>query len=116
LGYWTPKVPSYGWVLLWWGCYQVTTFFGVVVWGEMEFYFSCWKLICILGGFIAAILLNTGAVGGEYIGFRYWRDPGPIANGINGFGQCFLLAAAYYCGMIDFFLVIARPLFGFCGR
>jgi hypothetical protein len=54
--------------------------------------------MCILGGFLCAILINTGAVGGDYIGFRYWRDPGPIANGIDGFGQCFLLAAVYYCG------------------
>lgn len=42
--------------------------------------------------------IDTGAVGGDYIGFRYWKTPGPIANGIEGFGQCFLLAAVYYCG------------------
>lgn len=98
MGYWTDKVPSYGWILIWWAFYQCTSLLGVVVFGEMEFYFACWKLFCILGGFLCAILLNTGAIGGEYIGFRYWRDPGPVANGINGFGQCFLLAAVYYCG------------------
>lgn len=98
MGYWTDKVPTYGWILIWWAFYQVTSLLGVVVWGEMEFYFACWKLFCILGGFLCAILLNTGAIGGEYIGFRFWRDPGPIANGIDGFGQCFLLAAVYYCG------------------
>lgn len=32
------------------------------------------------------------------IGSQYWNEPGPIANGINGFGQTFLLAAVYYCG------------------
>ncbi|KUI72436.1 hypothetical protein VM1G_07615 [Cytospora mali] len=98
MGYWTDKVPTYGWILVWWAFYQVTSLLGVVVWGEMEFYFACWKLFCILGGFLCAILLNTGAIGGHYIGFQYWKDPGPIANGINGFGQCFLLAAVYYCG------------------
>ncbi|KUL84700.1 hypothetical protein ZTR_07611 [Talaromyces verruculosus] len=98
MGYWTSAEPSYGWILIWWAFYQVTTLLGVVFWGEMEFYFACWKLLCILGGFLCAILLNTGAIGGEYIGFRYWKDPGPIANGINGFGQSFLLAAVYYCG------------------
>ncbi|KAK4544294.1 hypothetical protein LTR36_004504 [Oleoguttula mirabilis] len=98
MGYWTDKVPSYAWILIWWAFYQTTTLLGVVVWGEMEFYLSCWKLLCILGGFLCAILLNTGAIGGDYVGFRYWSDPGPIANGINGFGQCFLLAAVYYCG------------------
>lgn len=98
MGYWTDKVPTYGWILIWWAFYQGTCLLGVVVWGEMEFYLACWKLMCILGGFLCAILLNTGAIGGDYIGFEYWRDPGPIANGINGFGQSFLLAAVYYCG------------------
>ncbi|KAK3615088.1 hypothetical protein LTR56_026812 [Elasticomyces elasticus] len=42
--------------------------------------------------------VHTGAIGGQYIGFRYWKNPGPIANGIDGFGQSFLLAAVYYCG------------------
>jgi amino acid transporter len=116
MGYWTDSVPSYGWILVWWAFYQFTSLLGVVVWGEMEFYLACWKLMCILGGFLCAILLSklasfsrvldgllitfsdTGAIGGDYIGFRYWAHPGPIANGINGFGQCFLLAAVYYCG------------------
>lgn len=99
MGYWTgDKVPSYAWILVWWAFYQGTTLLGVVVWGEMEFWLACWKLLCILGGFLCAILINTGAIGGDYIGFRYWKEPGPVANGINGFGQCFLLAAVYYCG------------------
>ena len=98
MSYWTDKVPLYGWVLMWWAFYQFTTLLGIVVWGEMEFWFALWKLTCILGGFLAAILINTGAIGGHYIGFWYWTHPGPIANGINGFGQSFVLAAVYYCG------------------
>ena len=98
MSYWTDAVPTYGWVLIWWAFYQCTTLLGVVVWGEMEFWLALWKLMCILGGFIVAILINTGAVGGNYIGFSYWSNPGTIANGINGFGQSFVLAAVYYCG------------------
>ena len=64
----------------------------------MEFWLALWKLTCILGGFLVAVLINTGAIGGQYIGFWYWSHPGPIANGINGFGQSFVLAAVYYCG------------------
>lgn len=37
-------------------------------------------------------------MGGDYIGFRYWTEPGPVINGINGFGQSFVLAAVYYSG------------------
>jgi amino acid transporter len=97
-GLWTDRVPSYGWILMFWVFYQCTSLLGVVVYGEMEFYLASWKLLCVLGGYLVAILLNTGAIGGEYIGFRYWRDPGPVANGILGWGQSLTLAAVYYCG------------------
>lgn len=43
-------------------------------------------------------LIDTGAIGGDYIGFRYWKDPGPFANGINGFGKVLILAAVMYSG------------------
>ncbi|KAI1867287.1 uncharacterized protein JN550_007018 [Neoarthrinium moseri] len=96
---WTGRVPGYGWILLFWAFFSGTSLLGVVVWGEMEFYFAAWKLLCVIVvGFLLGILVNTGAIGGEYVGFRYWADPGPIANGIGGFGQTFVLAAVYYCG------------------
>ncbi|KAI1631486.1 amino acid permease [Biscogniauxia mediterranea] len=98
MGLWTNAVPSYGWVLIFWLGFQCTSLLGIVFYGEMEFYLACWKLICVVGGFLVAILVNTGAIGGEYIGFRYWRDPGVVANGISGFGKTFVLAAVYYCG------------------
>ncbi|KAI0849694.1 amino acid permease/ SLC12A domain-containing protein [Daldinia vernicosa] len=98
MGLWTDAVPSYAWVLIFWVGFQCTSLLGIVVYGEMEFWLACWKLICVVGGFLVAILVNTGAIGGEYIGFRYWRDPGAIANGINGFGKTFVLAAVYYSG------------------
>ncbi|KAI0459057.1 amino acid permease/ SLC12A domain-containing protein [Xylaria acuta] len=98
LGFWTTPVPSYGWILIFWALFQGTSLLGVVVYGEMEFWLAAWKLFTVLGGFLVAILVNTGAIGGEYIGFRYWRDPGVIANGINGFGKTFVLAAVYYSG------------------
>ncbi|KAI1480499.1 amino acid permease/ SLC12A domain-containing protein [Daldinia eschscholtzii] len=98
MGLWTDAVPPYAWILIFWVGFQGTSLLGIVVYGEMEFWLACWKLICVVGGFLVAILVNTGAVGSEYIGFRYWRDPGAIANGINGFGKTFVLAAVYYSG------------------
>ncbi|KAI1118301.1 amino acid permease/ SLC12A domain-containing protein [Nemania sp. NC0429] len=98
LAFWATPIPSYGWILLFWALFQSTSLLGIVVYGEMEFWLAAWKLFTVLGGFLVAILVNTGAIGGEYIGFRYWRDPGVIANGINGFGKTFVLAAAYYSG------------------
>ncbi|KAI0417794.1 amino acid permease/ SLC12A domain-containing protein [Xylaria grammica] len=98
LGFWATPVPSYGWILIFWALFQCTSLLGIVFYGEMEFWLAVWKLFTVLGGFLVAILVNTGAIGGEYIGFRYWRDPGVIANGINGFGKTFVLAALYYSG------------------
>ncbi|KAI1441949.1 amino acid permease/ SLC12A domain-containing protein [Annulohypoxylon stygium] len=98
MGLWTDAVPSYVWIIIFWAGFQCTSLLGVVVYGEMEFWLACWKLLCVVGGFLVAILINTGAIGGSYIGFRYWRDPGAIANGISGFGRTFVLAAVYYSG------------------
>ncbi|KAI0904968.1 amino acid permease/ SLC12A domain-containing protein [Ustulina deusta] len=98
LGFWATPIPSYGWILIFWALFQGTSLLGIVFYGEMEFWLAAWKLFTVLGGFLVAILVNTGAIGGEYIGFRYWRDPGVIAHGINGFGKTFVLAAVYYSG------------------
>ncbi|KAI1324335.1 amino acid permease/ SLC12A domain-containing protein [Xylariaceae sp. FL0255] len=98
LAYWQTPVPGYGWILIFWAVFQTTSLLGVVVYGEMEFWLATWKLFCVVGGFLVAILLNTGAIGDKYIGFKYWRDPGVIANGVDGFGKTFVLAAVYYAG------------------
>jgi len=91
-------VPVYGWVLLSWAFYQAISLFGVIVYGELEFWLALWKISCVMVTYLLAILVNTGGIGHDYIGFRYWKDPGPFANGINGFGQSFVLAAVYHCG------------------
>lgn len=57
-----------------------------------------WEVLCVLSGFLAAILINTGAIGGDYIGFRYRKILGPFVTGISDVGQAFVLAAVYYCG------------------
>lgn len=101
LGLWNQAhVPSYGWILLGWAFFQCTALLPVTAYGEMEFWFASWKVLCVFGGFLVAILLNTGAIsdGTGYIGFRFWRDPGPFANGIGGFARTLVLAAVYYCG------------------
>lgn len=91
-------MPVYGWVLLSWAFYQCISLFGVIIYGELEFWLALWKISCVMVTYLLAILVNTGGIGGDYIGFRYWKDPGPFANGINGFGQSFVLAAVYHCG------------------
>ncbi|KAF4122961.1 hypothetical protein GMORB2_6509 [Geosmithia morbida] len=98
LAYWTDKVPSYGWILIAWAFFMATSLLGVVVYGEMEFWLASFKFAVTIILYLVAILVDTGAIGGDYIGFRYWETPGPFVNGINGFGKVLVLAAVMYSG------------------
>lgn len=101
LGYWVDdsKMPSWGWAIVFWVFFSILTTLGVVVYGELEYYLGWFKILSLALCFFLSILVNVGAFGNGYIGFKYWGSPtGPIVNGINGFGQVFVLAAAYYVG------------------
>lgn len=75
------------------------TTLGVRIYGEIEFYLGWFKLGALGLFFFLSLLYNVGAFGTGYIGFRYWTAPyGPILNGIQGFGQVFVLASAFYLG------------------
>ncbi|OAP62384.1 hypothetical protein AYL99_04587 [Fonsecaea erecta] len=101
LRYWVPesKFPSYAWALIFWAVFSVVTLLGVNVYGELEYFFGMFKFLSLIILFILSIVADVGGFGGGYIGFRYWTKPtGPIIHGIDGFGQVFVLAAAYYVG------------------
>ncbi|KIX95941.1 uncharacterized protein Z520_08196 [Fonsecaea multimorphosa CBS 102226] len=101
LRYWVPEssFPSYGWALIFWVVFSVVTLLGVNVYGELEYYFGMFKFLSLIILFVLSIVADVGGFGGGYIGFRYWTKPtGPIIHGIDGFGQVFVLAAAYYVG------------------
>ncbi len=92
-------VPSWAWFLIFWAFFSVITTLGVGVYGEIEYFFGMFKFGSLIVLFFISILANTGAFGNGYVGFRYWTPPdGPLINGINGFGQVFILAATYYIG------------------
>ncbi|KAI0485346.1 amino acid permease/ SLC12A domain-containing protein [Xylariaceae sp. FL0804] len=99
ISFWTDKLPNYAWILIAWVFFMGTSLLGVLVYGEMEFWLALFKFAVVIILYLVAILLNTGAIGdGGYVGFQYWRDPGPFANGINGFGKVLVLAAVMYSG------------------
>ncbi|RDW88403.1 hypothetical protein BP6252_00435 [Coleophoma cylindrospora] len=101
LQYWVPeeKMPLYGWVIVFFVFFSILTTLGVVVYGELEYYLGWFKIIALAVCFFISFLVNVGAFGNGYIGFRYWTPPvGPVVHGINGLGQVFVLAASYYVG------------------
>ncbi|KAK7179456.1 amino acid permease [Paraphaeosphaeria sporulosa] len=93
------QVPSWAWTIIFFVVFTVMTLLGVRVYGEIEYYFGMFKFGSLILLFILSIVSNAGGFGGGYTGFKYWKMPtGPIINGIDGFGQVFVLAAAYYVG------------------
>ncbi|MCJ1230429.1 glyceraldehyde-3-phosphate dehydrogenase 1 [Toensbergia leucococca] len=73
--------------------------FGVKGYGEAEFVFSIIKVVAIVGFIILGICLDTGAdPSGEYIGARYWYNPGAFHNGFKGLCATFVTAAFAFSG------------------
>jgi amino acid permease len=56
------------------------------------------KILALIAFFILAICISTGGVGPQPIGFKYWHDPGPFADSINGVARTFVVAGTLYAG------------------
>ncbi|EOD48832.1 putative amino acid permease protein [Neofusicoccum parvum UCRNP2] len=81
-----------------WFVFLSFTFLGIYAFGEAEFWLSAAKLLFIAAFFLCAILISTGAIGGEKIGFKYYQDPGSFADGVKGVFKIFVFAALQYSG------------------
>lgn len=77
--YWEHNVSIGIFIAVFWVFITMVNFLPVKFYGELEFWLSLSK-VCTIGGFILfGICINAGASPQGYIGFRYWRDPGPFA-------------------------------------
>ncbi|PLW19055.1 hypothetical protein PCANC_07748 [Puccinia coronata f. sp. avenae] len=76
IGFWTVKVNMAVWIFIFLAIVSLINLGGVKFYGEMEFWFSSVKVITIVAVIILGIILDLGAVTGDRIGFRYWKDPG----------------------------------------
>lgn len=74
------------------------TLLGVRSFGEAEFWLALVKVVFIFIFFLFAILISTGVIGGEKIGFNFYHDPGAFANGAKGVFEVFVFAALQYSG------------------
>lgn len=73
-------------------------FLGVWAFAEGEFWLALVKVIAILAFFLCSILISTGVIGGQNIGFKYYHDPGPFADGVKGVFEIFVFAGLRYSG------------------
>ena len=71
---------------------------GVRVFGEAEFWFTLGKILALGSFALCAILISTGTIGGEKIGFKFYHNPGSFGSDIKGVFQTFIFAALQYSG------------------
>ncbi|PWI67030.1 hypothetical protein PCL_04536 [Purpureocillium lilacinum] len=77
--YWENSLPKAALITLFFFTMVLVNCLPVRIYGEAEFFFGAIKLTTIVGLIILMFVLTIG--GGpshETIGFRYWRDPGPM--------------------------------------
>ncbi|KAJ0270598.1 hypothetical protein COL940_011556 [Colletotrichum noveboracense] len=98
LTYWDTAVPRWGWILIFWWFFLAFTLLGVKSFGEAEFWLALVKILAIFAFFLCAILITSGVLGGEKIGFKFYHDPGAFADGAKGVFKVFVFAALQYSG------------------
>lgn len=78
--YWNTTINVSVWITILYVLILIINFMGVRWYGEFEFWFSAIKITTIVGLIILGIALDCGAgpASTDYIGFRYWKDPGPF--------------------------------------
>ncbi|BGP02480.1 Amino-acid permease inda1 [Rhodotorula toruloides] len=101
--YWeaAAKVPVAVWITVFYVAIIILNVFGTLGYAEEEFWASLLKLGVVVVFIIIGIVLNCG--GGKndystYVGGRYWRDPGPLADGFHGVAAVFVTAAFSFAG------------------
>ncbi len=99
IGYWNDKINGAVWVAVFFVFIFAINLFGVKGYGEAEFWFSCLKVLAICGFIILGIVLACG--GGpthEYIGGKYWKNPGAFHHGFKGLCSVFVTGAFSFGG------------------
>ncbi|GAA6063966.1 hypothetical protein JCM10212_004814 [Sporobolomyces blumeae] len=108
IGYWSKNVNPAVWIAI---CLVVAcaiNFGGSRAYGEAEFWFAIIKVLTIIGLIILGIIIDCGGgPNGQYIGTKYWRDPGALVQyaGIEGTTGRFL----------GFFSVLIQASFSYIG-
>ncbi|KAL8703282.1 MAG: hypothetical protein Q9201_003523 [Fulgogasparrea decipioides] len=97
--YWDSPISPAAWVSVFLVVIISINLVGVRGYGEAEFVFSIIKVIAVIGFIILGIILDAG--GGrnaDYIGGRYWSNPGAFNNGLKGLCSVFVIAAFAFAG------------------
>ena len=99
INYWLTSVNIAVWITIFLIALLIINLFGVQGYGEIEFFVSAIKVIAVLGFIVLGIVLAVG--GGpnhEYLGGKYWHNPGAFAHGFKGVCSVFVTAAFAFSG------------------
>lgn len=86
VGFWKNSVPTAVWITIFLAILIFLNLFAVNVYGEVEFVQCFIKLLAILAVIVFMLIATCGGVPGQKgpIGFKYYHNPGPFANGAKG--------------------------------
>ncbi|EEB09681.1 general amino acid permease GAP1 [Schizosaccharomyces japonicus yFS275] len=101
INFWHPNINVAVWISIFFVLVIIVNILGVRAYGEVEFVVGMVKVVAVIGFIILGIVINCGGVRSDtrgYLGFRYWKDPGPFNNGFKGFCSVFLSAAFSFSG------------------
>lgn len=79
--YWNSTINVGIFIAVFWVVFTAVNLLPVRWFGELEMYLSSIKVVTIVGFIIFAICINAGVGSEGYIGFKYWVNPGPFAEG-----------------------------------
>jgi len=99
INYWSNSVNIAVWITIFLVALLIINLFGVRGYGEIEFFISIIKVVAVIGFIILGIVITVG--GGpnhEYLGGKYWHNPGAFANGFKGVCSVFVTAAFAFSG------------------
>ncbi|ORY79525.1 amino acid permease/ SLC12A domain-containing protein [Protomyces lactucae-debilis] len=76
--YWLPDLSFAVWIPVFFVLILLINCLPVSVFGELEFWAASIKVIFVIGFLLFAICINAGAGSQGYLGFKYWKSPGPF--------------------------------------
>ncbi|KAH7580864.1 Amino acid permeases signature [Nakaseomyces glabratus] len=99
--YWNDKINADVFIVIFYVFLLcIHLFGGVIAYGETEFLFNLCKILMVIGFIIMSIVINAGGAGNrEYIGGKFWHDPGAFAGKTAGSrfkGICYVLVSGYF--------------------
>ncbi|KAL1599245.1 hypothetical protein SLS59_006262 [Nothophoma quercina] len=79
----------------------------VGIYGEVEFFFACLKILLVIFLIIFGLVIDLGGIPGqERIGFRYWKQPGPFVE---------YIASGPWGQFLGYWAVMTNAVFSFAG-